>query len=77
MAPEFESDFDEGSDEEDFEPRPPIHLLPRPPASVKGPPATSYRWRPWSGGRILEDIPEIKSQDSLEIRSGNVSRGES
>lgn len=75
MNPKFEADPDDlDADDEDFEPRPPIHPLRRPQASMEPPPMTTSRWRPnvWSGIRILEDIPEIRSQDSLEIRSGNI-----
>ena len=39
--------------------------------TVTQPPVTSSRWRP-SSWTVLEDIPEIKSQESLETRSTKV-----
>ena len=43
-------------------PRPPIYQLRRPPAPTA-------RWMPasWTGVPLLEDIQEIKSQESLEM----------
>jgi hypothetical protein len=61
-------DYEDDYDDEQV-PRPPILQLRRPPASAKIP--STLRWRPipWTGIPLLEDIQEIKSQESLEIRS--------
>jgi hypothetical protein len=67
---DYDDDYEDDYDDEQV-PRPPIFQLRRPPASASAKIPSTLRWRPipWTGIPLLEDIQEIKSQESLEIRS--------